>query len=199
MTNSAKILKIFYMFGKERQQQHDQEPQLQRMRGLEERNHTLDDKLFSVVGNGKHRAFCFPISLSRQTSHGIVDEFLVVTADGNRAIQVDRGSTISFPHLKTIGEIITRRLGKKPHLFSSGRGFINMNSANESLHIKNGLSIGLAKTRGVFLEFDAEDASCRLVAIDGDRVEQLLQANIQRVREVQATSQRVSSVFSKAS
>ncbi len=174
------------MFGKERRQRHDQEPQLQRMRGLEEKNRTLDGRLFSVVGNGKRRAFCFPISLPRQTDNGFVDEFLVMTAHGDRAIQVDRGNT-SFADAQTIGDIINRRLGKKHHFLSSGRGYDIGVNGKEFLHIRNGLSILRDRANGVFLEFDADDARCKLVVIEADRAEHLLQTNIETASREKAT------------
>lgn len=91
--NPVKIKKIFYM-PKEIGEKHDQGPLSQTIRDLEKRNHDeFGDRLFSTFQAGRKKTLVFPTPLSRKTTIVGVDEFLVISVDGPKAIQVDKGNT----------------------------------------------------------------------------------------------------------
>ncbi len=188
--------------GVELGRKHDQGPLSQTIRDLDEKNGKFNGMLFSTLRSGRQKVRIFPTPLSRIIDNRDVDgfkaivfEFLVVTVDGYKAIQADTGGK-GFASAETIGNLIKERLGKKPTIFSN-KGYLRGWECG-TVNIGGGLrgTFFIAQDRATRFSSDAPyDFNCRLVEIDKNRVEQILQANIERVRKLQTTSQRISGVL----
>lgn len=154
---------------------------------LEARNSAVDGILLATFGKGKSRALVFPTPVTIQENGvPVADELLVVTNDGYRLVHCDRGQEgIEARHISTI---VTERFGKKDGFLSGVNGY-----ANKELSLSSG---GLDISRKGTRDFRDADPlwgggqkfynNCRLVEADENRVEQILQANIERVRQTQA-------------
>ena len=185
--------------GKEDGKRHDQGLLAQTIQDLEKRNHDeFGNRLFSKFkANGKE-TLVFPTPLSRKIGDKDVDEFLVISIDESKAIQVDNRYT-TFANTETIGNLIMGRLGREPGFFSPA-GY-QRDSAGETLRI-GGKFVITPKRAELFFSAafgnsaNVDDNGCRLVEIDDDRIKKILQVNIDRVNKVRTTSKKVTSVLS---
>ncbi len=182
---------------KEAGQEHNQGPLSQMMLDLKAKNREFGDQLYSRFKSGREETFIFPTSLSVITGDKAVDEFLVITLDGYKAIQIDTGS-MGFANTKTIGDLIRGRLGKKPGFFSAPGYLKDLDDGTLSIGRELGrLFIGQVGTTKLHSDYQY-DHNCRLVEIDELRVEEILKLNIERVRKIQATASRVRGVLRKS-
>lgn len=192
--------------GKEMGKAQDQGPFAQTILDLEAKNREFNGMLFATFKTGREKTLIFPTPSSRiignidiDGSLTIVDEFLVITLDGPKAIQVSTENS-GFARAEVIENLINKRLGKKPGFFS-GTGYVrdwDGGTVNIARGLGGGLFISKDKTTRFYRDV-RHDYNCRLVEIDKDRVEKLLQANIERAQRIKASSRKVSEVLSKAS
>lgn len=163
---------------------------------LEARNAVMDGKLFTVFGRGKNKALIFPTPLIvRENGEPIADELLLVTNDDVLAIHFDRRKT--GIGVESVSTIVEENLGKRYGLLSASAGY-----TDKQLRLVGSLLIsreGTLDCRGIDPCFDSGKtyANCRLVKVDTARVEEILTANIKRVEDEWATSQKVNKVLDK--
>lgn len=152
---------------------------------LEAKNQELGGRLCATIGSGRHKVLVFPVPLLRQDGDKEVKEFLAVTVNGDRVIQVWKKTEGIFNDARSIGDMIEGKLGKKPGFFR-GRGYF-MGINGEFIHIINGFSVDRTKASIVYDSLDVDDPAYRLVDVDKDRVEHLLQTNIEIVSREKAS------------
>lgn len=170
----------------------EQGPLFQATQDLETKNQEFHGMLFAKFGSNRGKALVFPTPLV-YSSDGVINcsQFLVVTSIGYKAIDVSekRGDKSSVNKVKNL---IEARLGKKPGFFS-GVGY-RSGSDGSSLHLGGSSIIGQSETTTFYSDVP-HDVNVKLVDIDGDRVEEILKKNIERVQKMQETSQKVSGVL----
>jgi len=182
--------------GKESKERRQFNPMDQAKQQLEAKNVEVGGRLFATFGKGKSKVLIFPTPHTIQEGGvPIADELLVVTNDSYRAIHFDRGQEgIS---VKSISDIVEGSLGSKYGFFSRRAGY-----ADGELILDGSLYIS-SKRASDFRHTDLFSdegprkvyKNCGLIKVDRTRVEEILNANLERVESTRVTSQRVSNVL----
>lgn len=175
----------------------EQGPLSQVIQDLEAKNRKFDGMLFSTFGSNRERARIFPTPFLEMIDNKNVRSFLVVSSDGFKAIQIDTKSEDSSI-VGIIENIIDRRLGKKPGFFSP-YGYKKFGE-KKALHLGEGIFVYEDHTATYHKDLNPIVENCKLVEIDRDRADQILQENIRIVSEEKAqkikeASQKVSGVL----
>lgn len=187
-----------------REQEINNNIMTQLMQRLSIENADVGGILFSTFGKKDSQTLVFPtpirIRIRRYGRRGkavTVDEFLVVTQDGMKLIQVvDTSTRVSAndEYLKgeNLSNYIMDRRSVKPGL---GEGY----RRREGILILGRLSISRIMTKGDggFLQINGEPVykNCRLIDDKTGRAEEIFRANIERVKATQAAAQKVNELF----
>ncbi len=180
--------------GKEGGAKHDQGPLSQTIRDLEGRNsREFGRRLFAVFRSGRKETLVFPTPFEGENG---LSEFLIITDEGCKGIEV-RKQDKNFADLETIQNLIMARLGKKPGLFSPA-GYAR-DDQGEMLVIGGKFVITPKRAEKFIRSFEADrwmhNDTCRLVDIDDDTVQKIIQLNQDRANKARETSQAIESAL----
>lgn len=167
----------------------------QTIASLDAKNAEVGGFLFASFGRGNSRALIFPTPLEVAERTITASEFLVVTRDGPKSIEVRRtGSGIGS---EAISRLVRPWLGKKHGFLDLIYGY----DSNRLLRIAGSLFIYPERTedwRGTSLfSYDQPTVynNCRLIDADPNWLEQAVQLNLNRVEALQRSAQRVEEII----
>lgn len=166
------------------------DPMKQLISNVRVKNIEVGGKFAVEFGRGRSAVIVFPTPSTRQIGSYHASEFLALPLYGeSKLISVQHwGVTGLTPDV--VSMLIRQRLGVRPQLFDAGGGY---NNDKLTLKMRN-YSIGPKYTEcsdggSVFYK------NCTLVEASEDRIEAIFDANIQRIKGMQAVAQKMSAAL----
>lgn len=186
---------------KEAGQRHDQGPLSQTMRELETKNVEVGGILFSTVGREDERAFLFPTYITRQEGEATFNEFLVVTSTGMRSIQIFPVRP-SFDYDVFHAPLDANYVSQSIIEADGAGGFKVKGERGERLEFRRGrvdlkVYVDKAGRKLGWGSVEYYEGNCKLGNPNEGQVEEMLTANMERVKSTRRISQKVSDSLSK--